>query len=99
MRANKGQRHSTHRTGRVARSCRGGVNNSRTRIENLQPTKTLQHKEIIAGIGYNPCRGRVKKHFKPNGSQNKNDEDDDNYKTDTDIKEEKRIRAEKESSR
>jgi hypothetical protein len=41
----------------VARSCRGGVNNSRTRIENLQPTKTLQHKEIIAGIGYDPCRG------------------------------------------
>ena len=99
MRANKGQRHSTRRTRRVARSCRGGVNNSRKRIENLQPTKTLQHEKIIASIGYDPCRGRVKKQFKPNGSQNKNDEDDDDYETDTDIEEEERIRVEKESSR
>jgi hypothetical protein len=40
MRANKGQRHSIRGAWRVARSCRrGGVNNSRKRIENLQPMK------------------------------------------------------------
>jgi hypothetical protein len=99
MRANKGQRHSIRGVWQVARSCRGGVNNSRKRIENLQPMKILQHKEIIAGIGYDLSLGKVKRHCKQNGAKRKNEVEDDDNETDTDIKEEERQRAEKESSR
>ncbi len=62
MRANKGQCHLIRGAWQVARSCRGGVNNSRNRIENSQPMKILQHEEIIAGIGYDPSLGKVKRH-------------------------------------
>jgi hypothetical protein len=55
----------------VARSCRGGVNNSRKRIENLQPVKILQHEEIIAGIGYDHSLGKVMRHYKQNGEKRK----------------------------
>jgi hypothetical protein len=83
----------------VARSCRGGVNNSRKRIENLQPMKILQHEETIAGIGYDPSLGKVKRHYKQNGAKSKNEVEDADNETDTDIKEEECQRAEKESSR
>ena len=72
----------------MARNNRGGVINSRSRIENQKSTKPLQHEEILAGIGYDTGQGGIKKRFRPDGTQNNSNEDNNDYETDTDIEEE-----------